>query len=198
MDCSDPRASARPSAEPCSSSDHGNKFDLGMFTGDGYDKGRPFIIRVLWLLASGCIVMRWWCPKAIRTALLRAFGAKIGSGALVRHNVRIHWPWKLRIGDHSWVGPGTWILNLEPVSIGSHTCISQDVFVCTGSHDRRSPSFEFDNAPISIGDYVWVCARSTILRGVSIGDGATIGATSLVTGDVKPGRTIIAPRGVSL
>ena len=193
----EPSAVRRPSM-PCDPGPHRNEFDLAEFTGHGYDKGRPWLIQVLWLLTSGCLVMRWWCPKAVRMAVLRAFGAKIGSGALVRHNVRIHWPWKLRIGDHSWIGPGVWILNLEEVSIGSHTCLSQDVLICTGSHDRRSPSFEFDNAPISIGDHVWICARATVLRGVSIGDGVTVGATSLVTRDVPPGRTVVAPLGVTL
>lgn len=176
---------------------HCNEFSLSLFTGRGYDKGRPIWVQAMWLLTSGLIVSRWWCPNGVRLAVLRAFGARIGPGALVRHNVKIHWPWKLEIGHSSWIGEGVWILNLEPVSIGANTCVSQDVFVCTGSHDRRSPTFEFDNGPISIGDYVWVAARATILRGVSIGNGATIGATSLVTRDVPPGRTVLAPAGVA-
>jgi putative colanic acid biosynthesis acetyltransferase WcaF len=172
-----------------------NQFSLGSFRGEGYDKGRPIWIQALWLMASGCIVTRWWCPRRVRIGLLRAFGAKIGSGVLIRHDVTIHWPWKLTVGDNSWVGVKTWILNLEPVTIGSDTCISQAVLLCTGSHDRTSPSFEFDNGPIIIGDHVWVAARATVLRGVSIGDGATVGASCLVTSDVPAGRIVLAPRG---
>ena len=172
-----------------------NRFSLADFTGQGYDKGRPKFIQALWLLTSGCLVSRWWCPNYLRIKVLRAFGATIGSGVLVRHNVEIHWPWKLKIGENSWIGSGVWILNLEEVSIGANTCLSQGVLVCTGSHDRRSPSFEFDNAPIAIGDHVWVCARATILRGVSIEDGVTIGATSLITRDVQAGRTVLALAG---
>ena len=175
---------------------HRNEFSLASFTGQGYDKGRPAWAQALWLLVSGCIISHWWCPNAIRVAVLRLFGATIGRGVLVRHNVRIHWPWKLNVGDSTWIGEGVWILNLEKVSIGSNTCLSQGVFVCTGSHDRRSPSFEFDNGPIRIGDHVWIAARATILRGVSIGDGVTVGATSLVTRDVPAGKTILAPSGV--
>jgi putative colanic acid biosynthesis acetyltransferase WcaF len=124
--------------------------------------------------------------------VLRLFGAKIAAGVLVRHEVKIHWPWKLAIGRNSWVGEDVWILNLEDVTIGSNTCISQGVLLCTGSHDRRSATFEFDNAPIAVGDSVWVAARATVLRGVRIGDGATVGATALVTADVPAGTTVLA------
>ena len=124
-----------------------NRFSLADFTGHGYDQGRPRFIEALWLLTSGCLVSRRWCPNRLRLMVLRAFGANIGSGVLVRHNVEIHWPWK------------------------------------------------FDNAPIAIGDHVWICARATVLRGVSIGDGATIGATSLIARDVPAGKTVLAPVG---
>lgn len=174
--------------------EHGSRFALGEFTGAGYEIGRPFAVRFLWLLVSRSIVMAWWCPIRMRVAILRMFGATIGSGTRVRHDVKIHWPWKLRIGTDTWIGEGAWILNLEDVTIGSNTCVSQDALLCTGSHDRHSGSFEFDNAPIVIGDSVWVAARATVLRGVTVGDGATIGAAALVTKDVPSGATILAPR----
>lgn len=79
------------------------------------------------------------------------------------------------------------------MTIGSNTCVSQGVLLCTGSHDRFSPTFEFDNGPIVIGDSVWIAARATILRGVRVADGATVGATALVSRDVVEGATIRAP-----
>jgi putative colanic acid biosynthesis acetyltransferase WcaF len=124
--------------------------------------------------------------------VLRLFGAKIDGGVIVRHEVKIHWPWKLEVGHNSWIGEEVWILNLEQVTIGSNTCISQGVFLCTGSHDRRSPTFEFDNAPVVVGDSVWVAAKASVLRGVRVGDGATVGATALVTADVSAGTTVLA------
>ncbi|WP_032405426.1 DapH/DapD/GlmU-related protein [Rhodococcoides fascians] len=166
---------------------------LAGFTGAGYDKGRQFHIQVLWMLASSLVVSHWWCPNSVRLRILRMFGAKIGVGVLIRHRVRIHWPWKLTVGDYSWVGEDAWILNLEPVSIGANTCISQSVLLCAGSHDRRSGTFEFDNAPIRVGDRTWIAARATVLRGVTIGNDVTIGATALVTTDVHDGMTVLAP-----
>ncbi|OZC83655.1 putative colanic acid biosynthesis acetyltransferase [Rhodococcus sp. 06-412-2C] len=166
---------------------------LAAFTGVGYDKGRPFAIQMLWMLVSTTVLGRWWFPASTRVAVLRLFGARIGDGVLIRHRVRIHWPWKLSVGSNSWIGEGVWILDLEPVDIGSDACISQDVLLCTGSHDRRSTAFEFDNGPISIGDRTWIAARATVLRGVNIGSDVTIGATALVTGDVPDGATVLAP-----
>ncbi|OZF39876.1 putative colanic acid biosynthesis acetyltransferase [Rhodococcus sp. 14-2483-1-1] len=145
------------------------------------------------MLASSLVVSHWWCPNSVRLRILRMFGAKIGVGVLIRHRVRIHWPWKLTVGDYSWVGEDAWILNLEPVSIGANTCISQSVLLCAGSHDRRSGTFEFDNAPIRVGDRTWIAARATVLRGVTIGNDVTIGATALVTTDVHDGMTVLAP-----
>lgn len=170
---------------------------LAGFTGAGYERGRPIGWQILWKLASGLVTSRWWCPMSLRLKLLRGFGATIGTNVVFRHEVKVHWPWKLAVGDNSWIGEGTWILNLEDVTIGSDVCISQDVLLCTGSHDRFSPTFEFDNAPIVVEDGAWVAARATVLRGCRIGADSVIGACALVTKDVPPGATILAPRAVS-
>lgn len=169
----------------------GNRFSLDGFTGRGYSRGRAVPIQLMWLMSRGAL-MKWWCPNAVRIRVLRAFGAEIAPGAIIRHQVKIHWPWKLTIGRNSWIGEDVWILNLEHVTIGSNTCLSQGALLCTGSHDRRSTTFEFDNAPIVIGDSVWIAARATVLRGVVIGDGATVGATAIVTADVPDGATVLA------
>ena len=169
-------------------------FDLRGFRGTGYDKGRGRHVQIIWM-ALRPVIAQWWVPNKIRIAALRAFGATIGSGVLIRHDVRIHWPWKLEIGDGTWVGERAWILNLEPVRIGSGVCISQEVMLCTGSHDRRSPTFEFDNAPIVIGNGAWIALRATVLRGVAVGDGAVVGASALVTRDVAERAVVLAPRG---
>lgn len=169
------------------------RFDLTRFSGAGYDRGRPVPVQVLWLALSGLLLEHWWCPPSFRARVLRRFGAEIGEHVLIRHRVRIHWPWKLRVGDGSWVGEGTWILNLEPVVIGRNVCISQDVLLCTGSHDHRSPTFEFDNGPIHIDDGSWVAARATVLRGCRVGANSIVGANALIVKDVPPGAVFLAP-----
>lgn len=166
---------------------------LAGFTGAGYDRGRGLGWQLGWMVISGLVTERWWCPTGLRITILRAFGASIGTGVNLRHAVRIHWPWKLVVGDDCWIGERAWILNLEPVTLGSNVCVSQDVLLCTGSHDRHSPTFEFDNAPICVEDGAWIAARATVLRGVTIGADSVVGAAALVVSDVAPGATVLAP-----
>jgi putative colanic acid biosynthesis acetyltransferase WcaF len=110
--------------------------------------------------------------------------------------VTIHWPWKLSVGEDSWIGAGAWLLNLEPITIGSDVCISQWALVCTGSHHADDPTFEFDNAPITIEDGAWIAARSTILRGVTIGADSVVGAGTVVAKDVPPRARVYAAASV--
>lgn len=154
--------------------------------GRSYDKGRGLCAQVLWVAMSTLIFTQVWCPNRLRCAMLRWFGAQVGDNVLIRHRVTVQWPWKLSIGNSSWIGAGSELYNLDRIEIGSDVCISQYVYLCTGSHDRTSATFEFDNGPITIEDGVWVCARSTVLRGVRIGANSVIGAMSLVQRDVPP------------
>ena len=174
----------------------GHSRRLARFTGTGYDEGRPLPICALWTLVEP-LQRSILCPPTLRAAILRAFGARIGSGVNIRNDVRIHWPWKLSVGDNSWIGVGAWLLNLEPIHIGEDVCVSQQAFLCTGSHRHDDPAFEFDNAPITVEDGAWVAARATILRGVTIGRDALVGATALVAKDVPAGTKVFAPRGES-
>lgn len=159
---------------------------LARFRGTGYSKGRPWIVQAAWFAVQNAVFYKWWLPAALRPVILRLFGADIGHGVVIRHRVRVLWPWKLTVGDDCWIGEDAWILNLEPVWIGHDACISQGVFLCTGSHDMASPSFEYDNGPITIGDGVWLGAQAIILRGVTVGRGAVIAARSRVSSDVLP------------
>jgi putative colanic acid biosynthesis acetyltransferase WcaF len=161
--------------------------------GRPYDKGRGLASQVAWVAVSSLIFTRVWCPNRLRCAILRWFGAQVGSGVLIRHRVKIQWPWNLCIGNDSWVGTDADLYNLDRIVIGSDVCISQYVYLCTGSHDHRSPTFEFDNGPIAIDDGVWVCAGATVLRGVTIGANSVIGATALVTRDVPANSMVRAP-----
>ncbi|MDL5158973.1 hypothetical protein [Actinomycetospora termitidis] len=138
------------------------------FTGAGYDKGRSTAWQMTWWIVSHIVFQAWWCPARLRPAILRAFGAQVGPGCNIRNGVKIHWPWKLEIGDHCWIGEEAWLLNLEPIYIGDQVCISQQAFLCTGSHRRRDPNFEYDNAPIIVGDGAWIALRAIVLRGAAV------------------------------
>ncbi|MDF3140917.1 MULTISPECIES: putative colanic acid biosynthesis acetyltransferase [unclassified Streptomyces] len=165
------------------------------FTGAGYDKGRPLLVQAAWFAVLNLVFVKWWFPARWRPVLLRAFGARIGQRVLIRQRVRVHWPWRLDIGDDVWIGEDAWLLNLERISIGSNVCVSQGALLCTGSHQRLSPTFEFDNGPIRLEPGAWVAARAVVLRGVTVGRGAVVGAAAIAHRDIAPAEVVTA-RGV--
>jgi putative colanic acid biosynthesis acetyltransferase WcaF len=158
--------------------------DLSQFDADGYDRGRGRLWQALWHLVSFLFFQPFWIPRLWRRGILRLFGAQVGRGVIIRHDVRIMWPWKFSIGDHSWLGEGLRVINLEAIEIGTHVCISQGVMLCSGSHDYRKGSFPYRNRPIRIGDASWIAARAMVLPGVVVGTGALIAAGEVVRSDV--------------
>jgi len=113
--------------------------DLRSFTGEGYDKGRSVLWQAAWFAVLNLVFVKWWLPPRLRPPLLRLFGASVGERVLIRHRVRVLWPWKLTIGDDCWIGEGAWLLNLEPITLADDVCISQEALLCTGS-PRGLPS----------------------------------------------------------
>jgi putative colanic acid biosynthesis acetyltransferase WcaF len=166
--------------------------NLASFTGADYDKGRSRVIQALWFACMNLVFSAWWCPGRIRPLLLRAFGADIGANVFIRHRVRVLWPWKLTIGDNCWLGEDSWFLSLETITLGDDVCVSQGAFICTGSHDRRDPAFEYDNAPIVIQRGSWIGAHASILRGVTVGEEAVIGARAVVARDVPSHSLVVS------
>jgi putative colanic acid biosynthesis acetyltransferase WcaF len=78
-----------------------------------------------------------------RNFLLRLFGAKIGKKVIIRPSVKITYPWKLSIGDYSWIGDDVDLYTLGEIDIGNHVVISQRSYLCTGSHDYFKQIFQF-------------------------------------------------------
>ena len=90
--------------------------------------------------------------SAHRCFLLRAFGAKIGRGVNIKPRVKVKFPWRLIVGNHSWIGEAVWIDNLAEVEIGANCCVSQGAYLCTGSHDWNSRKFTLITKPIRVED----------------------------------------------
>jgi putative colanic acid biosynthesis acetyltransferase WcaF len=121
-----------------------------------------------------------------RRFLLRLFGARIGKGVLVRGTARIAYPWKLAIGDFSWVGDFAELYNLGQIDIGRSAVVSQYAYICTGSHDFRSVTFDIYARAIRVEDEAWVAAGAFVHPGVTIGRGSVVGARSVVAKDTEP------------
>jgi putative colanic acid biosynthesis acetyltransferase WcaF len=118
--------------------------------------------------------------------ILRVFGAHIGRRVLIKPGARVKFPWRLEIGDDSWIGEDAWIDNLALVQIGTNCCISQGVYICTGSHDWATPTFELVVKPVKIDSCAWLASRSVIGPGVTVGEGAVLSLGSIATSDLAP------------
>jgi len=121
-----------------------------------------------------------------RRFLLRGFGAKIGKGANILPSCKVWAPWNLTLGDFSCLSEDVDCYSVDAITIGDHVVISQGAFLCCASHDISSPIMELSHKSITIGDNAWVAARAFVGPGVMIGEGAVIGACSVVTRDVAP------------
>ena len=119
-----------------------------------------------------------------RSLLLRLFGTKTGRSCHVYPRAEIWAPWNLELGDCACIADNAIIYNQAPVYIGEKAAISQGAHLCTGTHDYRDPKFPLIAKPIKIEKNAWICAEAFILPGVTIGEGAVIGARSVVTKDM--------------
>jgi len=141
-------------------------------------------------------VQFWWIVQAlivkplpqicypIRRFLLRAFGAKIGQGVLIRPGVEITFPWKVSIGDNTWIGDDVTLYSLGPITIGANTVISQKSYICAADHDYTHTSFPIRERAVQIGAQVWIGADVWVGPGVTVADGAVVGARSSVINDL--------------
>ena len=161
--------------------------DLSKFSVGRFARGASAPKEMLWIMVS--LFLFRLCPfslSALKRSVLRAFGACVGVGVVIKPNVKITFPWKLTIGDHVWLGEECWLLNLERISIGSHVCVSQRAVLCTGSHNYKSPTFDLITKPITVEDGVWFGANCWVGPGVTVGDHAVLTAGSVATQNLEP------------
>jgi len=146
-----------------------------------------YLLRGLWRLVQSTvwrILPSRFPPR--RAILLRWFGADIRGIVLILPSVRVEMPWALSIGEFCTLGSRVILYNLGGLEIGHHTVLSQDVYVCGGTHDYTQPTFPLLRRKITIGHHVWIGAGAFIGPGVTIGDGAVVGARAVVVKDVPP------------
>lgn len=153
-----------------------------------FDRGRPFVVEAIWRVVSACFfqcpLFPFYAPKRF---LLRLFGAKVGKGVLVKPRVTITFPWRLEVGDHSWIGEGVWLDNLAEINVGSNVCISQGAYLCTGNHDYRSQDFNLRTRSITLKKGSWVGAKSVVAAGVTLEEGAILSLGSVATQNLEQG-----------
>ncbi|MEM6256160.1 MAG: hormogonium polysaccharide biosynthesis acetyltransferase HpsU [Cyanobacteria bacterium P01_D01_bin.156] len=159
--------------------------DLTQYYQPGFEIGRPkWYVLLWWLVQSVVFPLTLHTTHGLRCAVLRLFGAKIGKNVVIRPSARFTYPWKVEIGDHSWVGEDVVFYSLAPIRLGQHCVVSQKSYLCTGSHDFSDPSFALVTAPVVIENGAWIATDCFIGPGVRIGANALIGARSSVFKDM--------------
>ena len=139
-----------------------------------------------WILIKALFVQCNWNPSShLRILLLRLFGAKIGSGVMIKPGVNIKYPWHLSVGDNVWIGENVWIDNLTRVSIGNHVCISQGAYLLTGNHDFKKNTFDLIVKPVTIEAGVWIGAKAIVCPGVTCRSHAVLTAGAVATKDLE-------------
>ncbi len=136
-----------------------------------------------WLLfrPSGIGPFRLW-----RIALLKLFKAKLSWSTNIYASAKIWAPWNLEMGNYATLGRQVDCYNQGKIQIGDNTVISQKAYLCASSHDISDPKNNLILKPITIADQVWVAADAFVGPGVTLGQGAVVGARAAVFKNVEP------------
>ncbi len=160
---------------------------LDQYTLGNYTPGAPLWKQLLWYFLGEPLFRTHWLPvSTFKVLLLRLFGAKIGQQVRIKPGVRVKFPWRLTVGDYTWIGENAWLDNVAPITIENHVCISQDVYLCTGNHDWRDPHFKLIPTAIYIAEGSWIAARAVVGPGVTIGKGAVLALGSVTGRSLEP------------
>jgi putative colanic acid biosynthesis acetyltransferase WcaF len=159
---------------------------LDQFQTNDFDRGAPRSVEALWMAANRLMLSSWLPGSGWRVRLLRVFGAQVGRSVVIKPGVRVKFPWRLVVGDHSWIGEDVWIDNLAQVTVADHVCISQGAYFCTGNHDWSRETFDLVVQEITVETGAWVGAKSVVGPGAKIQKGAVLTAGSVASGTLYP------------
>lgn len=160
---------------------------LDRYKTDTYTPGASLGKQLLWFFIGDPLLRSRWLPfSAFKVLILRCFGAQIGQKVRIKPGVRVKFPWRLRVDSYVWIGENAWIDNLAPVTLESHVCLSQDVYLCTGNHDWKHPAFRLTAAAIYVEQGSWLAARAVVGPGVTVGQGAVLGLGGVAGRSLMP------------
>lgn len=146
------------------------------------------IIRFIWGIVW-CLFARPF-PRSVgnglKLFLLRLFGAKVSNNAVVYSSAKIYYPANLIMEEYACLASNVDCYNVDIIKLGKGVTISQGAYLCTASHDVTNRQHTLITAPIVIEDHAWVAADAFVGMGVTIGEGAVVGARAAVFKDVEP------------
>ena len=162
-----------------------SKTNLSQFNNGWYDPGGNVLKRFLWYYTNIVWFNSGFPLSGVKVFLLRLFGAKIGSGVVVKPRVNIKYPWKLTVGNNVWIGEQVWIDNLAQVRIGDNVCLSQGSFLLCGNHDYKKPSFDLIVSDIILEEGVWIGAKAIVCPGITCASHSVLAVGSVATSNLE-------------
>lgn len=165
---------------------------LNAKTHDTWRGGASFTVsnrvyRTCWWLTWKLLAS--WTPAPLhgwRRLLLRAFGATIADTAGIYPSAVIWSPKNLSVGEYAFIGPGVRVYSMAPITFAPYSLASQGAHLCAGSHDIESEAFQLIARPIVIGFRAWIAAEAFVGPGVTVGEGAVLGARACAFKDLDP------------
>lgn len=148
---------------------------------------RNRLFRALWSLTW--LVLAAWTPPPLnrwRCFLLRCFGAEIAPTGFVYGSAKVWYPPHLEVGAFARVSPGVTVYNVAKVTLLDYAIVSQGTHLCSATHDIEDVNFQTVARPITIGRRAWVAAECFVGPGVTVGEGAVLGARGVAFRDLDP------------
>jgi putative colanic acid biosynthesis acetyltransferase WcaF len=162
------------------------KTELKKYNNSWYDPGKGSLTRICWYFVNACFLNSYFLPiSSFKAFLLNLFGAHIGKVVIIKPKVNVKYPWKLSVGDYTWIGENVWIDNLDKVSIGSNCCLSQGAFLLCGNHNFKLSTFDLITKPIDLKDGSWVGAKSVVCPGVTLNENSILTVNSTAVSDLE-------------
>lgn len=143
-----------------------------------------FLFNIVWTLFARPLPRR--TGNGWKILILRLFGAKVSKKAVVYSSAKIYYPANLIMEDYACLASNVRCYNVDLIKIGAHSTISQYAYLCTASHNIYDKEHKLITAPIIIEEQSWVATDAFIGMGVTIGEGAVVGARAAVFKDVAP------------
>lgn len=161
--------------------------DLSRFNNSkDFHPGAGWLKRTLWYFVNTLVFQNPAFPfRSPKPVLLRLFGARVGKGVVIHPGVNIKFPWRLTVGDHSWIGQCVWLDNLDRLTIGNNVVISQGAMIIQGSHDYKKVDYPTYTRPVVLEDGCWVGAGAIVTLGVTMRSHAVLAAGSVATKDLE-------------
>lgn len=164
-----------------------NKTDLSKYDNSEYKIGANPIKRLFWYFTNEFFFKNSLNPfSGLKVFLLKLYGAKVGKGVIIKPSVNIKYPWRLKIGNHVWIGENVWIDNLADVEIGDNCCISQGALLLCGNHNYKKSTFDLITKNIKLEDGVWIGAKCVVTGGVVCRSHSLLTVNSVAVSNLEP------------